>query len=149
MGNCGSFFVGAILAGASLVVAVRPGASIVSDGLALVLVFIVPILDTSFVIVMRRLAGRHATRGGTDHLSHRLVQLGLSERSAAATLHAIALLGGAAAWFVHWDGMSLLPVALVAVLAAILFGVYLARVPAYDGDDFKVLQNGPLAPLLR
>jgi len=149
MGNCGSFFAGAILAGAGLSVVVRPGDSFWFDGLAVCFILLVPITDTVFVAILRGLAGRNATRGGTDHLSHRLVRLGLSERSAAATLHAIALVGATSAWFVHRNGSAGLAVAAIVLAAMMVLGVYAARVPSYDGDDFKVLQQGALGPFLR
>ena len=55
---------------------------------------VVPLFDTGFVLVLRRLAGRKATKGGTDHVSHRLVSLGFSERSAVRILYLLGLVGG-------------------------------------------------------
>jgi UDP-GlcNAc:undecaprenyl-phosphate GlcNAc-1-phosphate transferase len=45
-----------------------------------------PVLDTSFVTAARIRNGRPVGVGGTDHLSHRLVALGLSPHAAVATL---------------------------------------------------------------
>jgi len=81
MGDCGSLFIGAIIGGASLVpVYNRPVVMFISPVVVIVMILVVPLFDTSFVLVLRRLAGRSATRGGTDHVSHRLVSLGFSER---------------------------------------------------------------------
>ncbi|MEI6666614.1 MAG: hypothetical protein WCP29_00555 [Acidobacteriota bacterium] len=149
MGDCGSLFLGSVVAGTSLAVLVRPGGSLLFDALILVLVLVVPLLDTSFVLVVRRLAGRAATRGGTDHVSHRLVSLGLSERASVATLYGVAVAGSATAWLMHANGLARMPVAALFLVAIVLGGVYLARVPAYDGEDFQALQKASFAPFLR
>jgi UDP-GlcNAc:undecaprenyl-phosphate GlcNAc-1-phosphate transferase len=148
MGDCGSLFLGSILAGTVLTLLVRPGAAFVLDGLILGLVLVVPLLDTSFVLVLRRLAGRGASRGGTDHVSHRLVSIGLTERTAVFVLYLLGAVGGASGWFVLRGGVSNLPVAALFVVAVLLFGTYLARVPAYDGEDFQALQKSSFAPFL-
>ena len=83
MGDCGSLFIGAILGGVSLVPVFHARIAFVSPTVLAVLILVVPLFDTAFVLVLRRLAGRSATRGGTDHVSHRLVSLGFSERSAS------------------------------------------------------------------
>jgi UDP-GlcNAc:undecaprenyl-phosphate GlcNAc-1-phosphate transferase len=149
MGDCGSLFLGSMVAGTSLVLLTRPGALFAFDGPIICLVLIVPLLDTSFVLVLRRLAGRGATRGGIDHLSHRLVSLGFSERRAVTVLYLLGLAGGATAWFAYGDGMSRLPAAALFVVAVLLGGVHLARVPVYDGEDFRALQKASFAPFLR
>jgi len=149
MGDCGSLFLGAMIAGTSVTMLVRPGADFAFDGLVICLTLVVPLLDTSFVLVLRRLAGRGATRGGIDHLSHRLVAVGLSERTSVSVLCALALAGGATAWFIQGDGSSRLPAAALFSVGVVFFGAYLARVPAYDGEDFKALQKASFAPFLR
>jgi UDP-GlcNAc:undecaprenyl-phosphate GlcNAc-1-phosphate transferase len=147
MGDCGSLFIGALLAGSSLA-AVLTSSQPLTDSIGVALVLALPLFDTSFVLVLRRLAGRPATRGGTDHVSHRVVSLGLSERWAVASLYAIAVCGAALAWAIRNGGLQVVPfVGLFAVLM-LLVGIYLARVPAYDGEDFLALQKTSFAPLL-
>ena len=90
MGDCGSLFIGAVLAGASLVPVLQERAVFPWTSRARRLILVVPLFDTGFVLVLRRLAGRSATRGGTDHVSHRLVSLGFSERSAVRILYLLA-----------------------------------------------------------
>jgi UDP-GlcNAc:undecaprenyl-phosphate/decaprenyl-phosphate GlcNAc-1-phosphate transferase len=150
MGDCGSLFIGAILGGVSLVPVFHARIAFVSPTLLAVLILVVPLFDTAFVLVLRRLAGRSATRGGTDHVSHRLVSLGFSERSALRILFALGLIGGLTAWIlVRWNTVEpMLIVALFAVLV-ILTGIYLARVPAYNAEDFKALQKSSFAPFLK
>jgi UDP-GlcNAc:undecaprenyl-phosphate GlcNAc-1-phosphate transferase len=150
MGDCGSLFIGAIIAGVSLVPVFHARIAFVSPSVLTVLILVVPLFDTAFVLVLRRFAGRSATRGGTDHVSHRLVSLGFSERSAVRILYVLGLIGGLTAWIlVRWSTIEpLLVVALFGVLV-ILTGIYLARVPAYNAEDFKALQKSSFAPFLK
>jgi UDP-GlcNAc:undecaprenyl-phosphate/decaprenyl-phosphate GlcNAc-1-phosphate transferase len=150
MGDCGSLFIGAILGGVSLVPVFHAGIAFVSPTVLAVLILVVPLFDTAFVLVLRRLAGRSATRGGTDHVSHRLVSVGFSERTAVRILYGLGLLGGLTAWIlVRWTTIEpMLVVAAFGVLV-ILTGIYLARVPAYNAEDFKALQKSSFAPFLK
>jgi UDP-GlcNAc:undecaprenyl-phosphate GlcNAc-1-phosphate transferase len=150
MGDSGSLFLGAILGGASLVPMFHAGDAPLQPGLVAVMVLIVPLFDTSFVLVLRRLAGRSATRGGTDHVSHRLASLGFSERSAVRILYLVGMVGGSVAWAATAGGFeSMLPAAAVLAVVMMLIGIYLARVPAYNAEDFIALQKSSFAPLLK
>src|SRR4030095_14510713 len=59
-----------------------------------VLPLLIPILDTTFVTALRLLSARRPSQGGRDHMSHRLVAVGLSERRAVTTLWGLAAAGG-------------------------------------------------------
>jgi UDP-GlcNAc:undecaprenyl-phosphate GlcNAc-1-phosphate transferase len=128
----------------------RTQIAFVSPAVLVVLILVVPLFDTSFVLVLRRLAGRKASKGGTDHVSHRLVSLGFSERSAVRILYLIGLAGGLAAWVIDTP-RGVEPMALVAVFTILLglVGIYLARVPAYNAEDFLALQKSSFAPFLK
>ncbi len=150
MGDCGSLFIGSLLAGAALVPIVAAGATFTTPALLVVLILVVPLFDTGFVLVLRRLAGRPATRGGTDHVSHRLVSLGFSERSAVRILYLLGLAGGMTAWsLLDSGGESMLPLAVLFGVVVTLIGIYLARVPAYNAEDFVALQKSSFAPLIK
>jgi UDP-GlcNAc:undecaprenyl-phosphate/decaprenyl-phosphate GlcNAc-1-phosphate transferase len=146
MGDCGSLFIGALVAGMSLVPVFHTRIAFVSPAVLVALILVVPLFDTAFVLVLRRLAGRKASKGGTDHVSHRLVSLGFSERSAVRILYLLGIVGGLTAWGVVAGGAPL--VALFCVLV-ILLGLYLARVPAYNAQDFIALQKSSFAPFLK
>ncbi|HLA95337.1 MAG TPA: MraY family glycosyltransferase, partial [Pyrinomonadaceae bacterium] len=98
MGDCGSMFVGFLLS-TSVLMGQSGGRSrgIFTILAVPVLILFVPIFDTTFVTVLRKLWGRKASHGGRDHTSHRLVALGLSERSAVLMLYAFAICAGALA----------------------------------------------------
>ncbi|PYR51675.1 MAG: hypothetical protein DMF89_05220 [Acidobacteria bacterium] len=146
MGDCGSLFVGAAVAGSSLVVMLEQPT--INQWTAMPIVLAVPLFDTLFVLVLRRLAGLSATRGGTDHLSHRLVSSGLSEPRAVFTLYGLAVVGAGIGWFLVNARTFAWPLALVFLVGLMLLGIHLARVPAYDGDDFVAFQKAPFAPFL-
>ena len=90
MGDAGSHLLG-LLVGASALLAARSEA----DGgaaalIAPLLILALPIADTALVIVVRLTERRPIWQGGTDHISHRLVYVGLGERKAVATLFGLA-----------------------------------------------------------
>ena len=152
MGDCGSLFIGAILAGASLVPLFhRTRPMLIGPFVPVVLILVVPLFDTSFVLVLRRLAGRKASKGGTDHVSHRLASLGFSERSAVRILYLLGLVGGGTAMLVtgRYALEATLPVLAVFGVVVTLLGVFLARVPAYNSEAFIALQKSSFAPFLK
>jgi UDP-GlcNAc:undecaprenyl-phosphate GlcNAc-1-phosphate transferase len=150
MGDCGSLFIGAAIAGASLIPVVDERTSFPWTAVVVAAVLVVPLFDTGFVLVLRRLAGRSATRGGTDHVSHRLVSLGFSERSAVRILYLVGICGGATAWGLMAGGIEqTIPLAAIFAVVVTLIGIYLARVPAYNAQDFEALERSSFAPLLK
>jgi len=150
MGDSGSLFIGSLIAGASLVPVFNARVAFVSPAVLVVLILVVPLFDTGFVLVLRRLAGRSATKGGTDHVSHRIVSLGFSERSAVRILYALGVIGGLTAWALSaWSTVEPMPLLALFGVVVILIGIYLARVPAYNKEDFVALQKSSFAPLLK
>ena len=151
MGDCGSLFIGALLGAASLVPIYNAPLAFINPAVIVVLILIVPLFDTGFVLVLRRLAGRKATKGGTDHVSHRLVSLGFSERSAVRILYLLGIAGGATAWvLVRGRGLEpVLPLVAAFGVVVVLIGIYLARVSAYNAEDFVALQKSSFAPFLK
>jgi UDP-GlcNAc:undecaprenyl-phosphate GlcNAc-1-phosphate transferase len=151
MGDSGSLFIGAMLASTSLVPVFGTGLSLSSPVIPVALILTVPLFDTAFVLVLRRLAGRKASKGGTDHVSHRLVSLGFSERSAVRILYLLGLAsGGVAAVMVMNDRIEPeLPIVAGFGVVMTLVGIYLARVPAYNAEDFLALQKSSFAPFLK
>ncbi|MEF8817608.1 MAG: hypothetical protein V5A58_12525 [Salinibacter sp.] len=146
MGDCGSLALGFLLAGLGLAVqAEMPVGDPVAVALVPLAVLAVPILDTTLVTVMRRAAGRSVAQGGSDHTSHRLVFLGLSERRAVWMLYGLSLLSGAGALLVLVADPALFyaVVGLGGVGLGVL-GVQLARARVYD-DEAPALPRTALA----
>ena len=144
MGDCGSMFVGFLLAGSVLMNQVGGRSRGVMTILAIpALILFVPIFDTTFVTILRKLWGRKASEGGRDHTSHRLVALGLSERNAVLMLYGFAILAGTISLFLR-ELDTTQSLALIAVFTIVLtiVGVYLAKVKVYkEQEEELALQN--------
>jgi UDP-GlcNAc:undecaprenyl-phosphate GlcNAc-1-phosphate transferase len=84
MGDAGSMFLGAMVA--SLTLAAHPPGT-ASNRLAVPLLIVaLPVVDTATVMLGRARRRLPVMQGGRDHLSHRLVRLGLRSRNAVRTL---------------------------------------------------------------
>src|SRR5215204_3932380 len=151
MGDCGSMFVGFFLASSALInVSGGRSRSFLPVLAVPILVLFIPIFDTTFVTVLRKLSGRAASQGGRDHTSHRLVALGMSERHAVLMLYGFAGLSGLLAILVQ---RARLDVSLAAIagftIVLTLVGVYLAGVKVYDESDEELaLKDKPLYAFL-
>lgn len=144
MGDCGSMFVGFLLSGTVLLNQVGGRSRGIAAILAVpVLILFVPIFDTTFVTVLRKLWGRKASQGGRDHTSHRLVALGLSERTAVLMLYGFAVVAGVLALLVGHIG-PIKSFALIGLFIAVLviIGVYLSKVKVYEGEDDRRAAEG-------
>jgi UDP-GlcNAc:undecaprenyl-phosphate GlcNAc-1-phosphate transferase len=91
MGDSGSHLLGFALGGCVLLVAGAGSFSVGRSLLVPALLVSVPVLDTSLVMIVRRLEGRPLSVGGRDHLSHRLVYRGLSDAAAVALLVGVSI----------------------------------------------------------
>src|ERR1043165_1979705 len=151
MGDCGSMFVGFFLASSALINLTGGRSRSLVPVLAVpILILFIPIFDTTFVTVLRKLSGRAASQGGRDHTSHRLVALGMSERKAVLMLYGFAALSGVLAILVQ---RARLDVSLAGIagftLGLTLVGVYLAGVKVYDeSDELMALKEKPLYAFL-
>jgi UDP-GlcNAc:undecaprenyl-phosphate/decaprenyl-phosphate GlcNAc-1-phosphate transferase len=93
MGDAGAYFLGYVLAATSILgnVKVTTGTSLIPT----IMLFIVPVIDTSQVIIKRLLSGHNPlSTPGKDHLHHRLLAQGFSQRHSAAILWGVTLAGG-------------------------------------------------------
>ncbi len=144
MGDSGSHFLGFSLA--ALTPMIRGHSTSLLTILAVpALVLAVPIFDTCFVTIQRLLHRRHPFVGGTDHVSHRLAVLGLSERQTVIALYGVSVgLGvlGLVTASMRW--LTALSVWGVALTGLVLFGGYLAQVNVYRLDNQPPGSPGPL-----
>jgi UDP-GlcNAc:undecaprenyl-phosphate/decaprenyl-phosphate GlcNAc-1-phosphate transferase len=152
MGDCGSMFIGFFLSSTALLsIAGTAGRSrsLLPVLTVPILILFIPIFDTTFVTVLRKLSGRAASQGGRDHTSHRLVALGMSERRAVWMLYGFATLSGLLAMLVR---ELKLDVSLAAILGftviLTLLGVYLAGIKVYDEEEASTARETPLFAFL-
>jgi UDP-GlcNAc:undecaprenyl-phosphate GlcNAc-1-phosphate transferase len=92
LGDCGSLFIGYVIASLTLLERyVSNASSTLFPVLMPVLVLAVPIMDTATVILIRLREGRPIYVGDRRHLSHRLVALGFSTRRAVLFIYLVTL----------------------------------------------------------
>ncbi|MBY0493515.1 MAG: undecaprenyl/decaprenyl-phosphate alpha-N-acetylglucosaminyl 1-phosphate transferase [Cyanobacteria bacterium] len=151
MGDCGSLMLGFSLAAMALGSEGVRGSrtDVLTVIVAPVFVLLIPIFDTTLVTVARILSGRSPAVGGRDHSSHRLVAIGLSERSAVFLLWGLAAMGGAIGLIVRntTQGWSIVVGGLFLTLLG-LFAVYLARVRVYDDRAVPPARESRFTPLV-
>ncbi len=133
MGDAGSLYLGFVLAYVGL--KLRFDAPDEITFLVPILVLGVPILDTTLVTAARLRHGRSPFLGGQDHISHRLVRLGLPVRGAVGTIYVAAATLGTLAFVVsRVDRTSAYILAGLVTALGILGAFALGLVPVYDRD---------------
>jgi UDP-GlcNAc:undecaprenyl-phosphate GlcNAc-1-phosphate transferase len=85
MGDTGSLFLGFVLAAVGIKLRFPANTPLIT-WMVPVLVLGIPILDTTLVTFSRIKRGVNPFTGGKDHISHRLVSLGLTQREAVMVL---------------------------------------------------------------
>src|SRR3954466_12223901 len=149
MGDAGSLFLGFTLAAVTLTAGgpAHDRTRVLSIITAPLLVLLIPIFDTTLVTVSRLLSGRPVSMGGRDHSSHRLVAIGLSERSAVRVLWALAAAAGTIGIVVRrFSDQDAWLVGAVFLLAMVMFAVYLAQVRVYA--DASVAPSTGVTPVI-
>lgn len=122
MGDCGSMFLGFMLAASGVLCSAHVGTTpgIILPGMAL----IVPIFDTLFTLIRRRILQRRsifaAERG---HIHHRLLDMGLRHPHAVLLLYGVSAVSGTAGLLLRfanfWLGVS--AILITAVMVVVLF----------------------------
>jgi UDP-GlcNAc:undecaprenyl-phosphate GlcNAc-1-phosphate transferase len=130
MGDAGSLFLGIIIS--VLTIRLSPGVVPTYKSLAIpVMLMAIPILDTTVAVLSRLYRGISPFQGGRDHLSHRLMRLGLARKSTAITLWALsALYAGMALALYTWPdtrGNAIITIAAIAWLGKL---VAFLRIPS-------------------
>jgi UDP-GlcNAc:undecaprenyl-phosphate GlcNAc-1-phosphate transferase len=104
MGDTGSLFLGFMLA--ALAIKLRfPGSTPLVTWMIPVLVLGVPIFDIFLVTFSRIRRGLHPVTPGKDHLSHRLVRIGFTQREAVMALYLTGGMLGMVALFIPQTGL--------------------------------------------
>jgi UDP-GlcNAc:undecaprenyl-phosphate/decaprenyl-phosphate GlcNAc-1-phosphate transferase len=89
MGDVGAMSLGYILGVASIIGGAKLATALLVMG--------VPLIDMAWLILMRTLQGRGAARSGRDHLHHRLLDMGLSQRTVVLIYYGLSAAFGAVA----------------------------------------------------
>lgn len=136
MGDCGALFLGFLLGGMSLWSDYGRTRNVLAVLATPLLIFLIPILDTSIVTLCRKLSGRPVSQGGRDHMSHRLVALGLSEKNAVEMLYFFAFVSGAFALVLRFVAPDVTLFVIPAfALGVVMLGLYIGEVKIYDASE--------------
>ncbi|MBR3623430.1 MAG: undecaprenyl/decaprenyl-phosphate alpha-N-acetylglucosaminyl 1-phosphate transferase [Selenomonadaceae bacterium] len=120
MGDSGSMFLGFMLAGISIIGAVKSAATIAL--IVPILALGLPIMDTAFAIIRRYRGGVPIFKPDRGHLHHRLLDLGFTQKQAVLLMYVIsALLGLSAVTLNEVNGQIAIGIVCV-VLFVVLYG---------------------------
>jgi UDP-GlcNAc:undecaprenyl-phosphate GlcNAc-1-phosphate transferase len=136
MGDSGSMFIGFMLAAITLQGSWKESTHLIMVLFIPMLILAVPIFDTMFVTLMRSINSRKVFQGGKDHISHRMVVLGLSEKEAVVALYFISMIFGA----ISILSMFVNPIVtviliLLAAISLVYFAAFLGKVKVYEGKE--------------
>ena len=123
MGDCGAMFLGFVLAAVSIVVMFQKPAMSVSSFVP-VLIFGLPIVDTTWAIIRRIKRRESPFHADSSHIHHRLMKLGFTQPRAAVILYIASLVCVSAGILVALTNSEILAVVLFAcILIAALSGI--------------------------
>jgi len=139
MGDCGSLFIGFVVS--FLTLGLQKSVKSTSSILVLIIpiaLMAIPIMDTSLVTIKRLISGRKIQQGGRDHVSHRLVALGLSEKKAVIILYLISISWGIICLFINQLDIFKFPLLLLMTIFSIIFALILSNVKVYNESEEKL-----------
>ena len=129
MGDAGALFLGIVMG----VLTIRLDPGVKPQALSLVIpiaLLAIPILDTTVAVVSRLYRGISPFTGGRDHLSHRLMRIGIQRKYAAITLWAASGVYGLLAYAIYQSENSIFAYIAGAGWVALL--VFFLRIPSED-----------------
>ena len=134
MGDCGSLFLGYMLAVLAIMGGWQKSSPLAGALLSPVLILGVPIFDTTFVTALRFVHKKMPWEGGKDHSSHRLVQiLRGSEKGAVLVLYGAGALAGVLGLIAaRFSSLTAILITTAFILGMTIFGIRLARVECCD-----------------
>jgi UDP-GlcNAc:undecaprenyl-phosphate GlcNAc-1-phosphate transferase len=129
MGDAGALFLGIVMG----VLTIRLDPGVKPQALSLVVpiaLLAIPILDTTVAVTSRLYRGISPFTGGRDHLSHRLMRIGMHRKYAAITLWAASGVYGLLAYAIYQSQNSLY--AFIAGAGWVALLAFFLRVPSED-----------------
>ncbi len=129
LGDSGALFIGFLLSTLPVLGTKAGGKSLFSIVIFPVVLMAIPIFDTLLVSITRKIRGRSPLEGGKDHLSHRLVMIGMSERQAVLFLYVVSILLGLS--ILMLQDLSLFASVIIYFFVSVsilLFGLYIGKI---------------------
>ncbi len=121
LGDCGSLFVGFMLSALALQ-GMQKSPTIVAVAIPVVS-FGLPILETALSVVRRLISGRPVFTGDSEHIHHKLLQQGLSQRQVVTVLYGVSAIFAMLSLFLLWPTGSTLGLVLAVLGIGIWMGV--------------------------
>ena len=133
MGDCGSMFLGYMLAVLAVLGGWQHSSPLAGTLLSPVLILGVAIFDTTLVTVLRLKNAKMPWEGGKDHSSHRLVYiLHGKEKGAVLVWYGVGALAGVLGLIaMEFDSLTAFLIAAAFSLGMAIFGIRLAKVKCY------------------
>lgn len=122
LGDCGSLFIGFVLSALALQGAQQKSPTVVAIAIPMVS-FGLPILETVLSVLRRFIAGRPVFIADRDHIHHKLLQRGLSQRQVVILLYAVSGLFALLSLFLLWPTGSTLGLVLAVLGTGVWLGV--------------------------
>jgi UDP-GlcNAc:undecaprenyl-phosphate GlcNAc-1-phosphate transferase len=121
LGDCGSQFVGFMLSALALQ-GMQKSPTVVAVAIPVVS-FGLPILETTLSVVRRLISGRPVFTGDREHIHHKLLQRGLSQRQVVTVLYGVSAIFAMLSLFMLWPTGSTLGLVLAVLGIGIWMGV--------------------------
>jgi UDP-GlcNAc:undecaprenyl-phosphate GlcNAc-1-phosphate transferase len=121
LGDCGSLFVGFMLSALALQ-GMQKSPTVVAVAIPVVS-FGLPILETALSVARRLISGRPVFTGDREHIHHKLLQRGLSQRQVVTILYAVSAVFAMLSLFLLWPTGSTLGLVLAVLGIGIWMGV--------------------------
>jgi UDP-GlcNAc:undecaprenyl-phosphate GlcNAc-1-phosphate transferase len=121
LGDCGSLFVGFMLSALALQ-GMQKSPTIVAVAIPVVS-FGLPILETGLSILRRLISGRPVFTGDREHIHHKLLQRGLSQRQVVTVLYGVSAIFAMLSLFMLWPTGSTVGLVLAVLGIGIWMGV--------------------------
>ena len=129
LGDSGALFTGYILSTITILGTRGTGKSLFASLLFPIVIMMIPVLDTMLVSITRRIRGQSPFEGGKDHLSHRLVMLGMTEKQSVLLLYFISILLAASTFLITNISLALyIMMYFCLCLIIVLFGFYIGKI---------------------
>jgi UDP-GlcNAc:undecaprenyl-phosphate GlcNAc-1-phosphate transferase len=129
LGDSGSLTIGYFLSVLPVLGSQKSGRSVFITIVFPIMIMLIPIMDTVLVSVTRNLRGQSPFEGGKDHLSHRLVMLGLSEKQAVLFLYLVSvILGISVLLFKEIPTVYSMILYFFISMGFVLFGIYIGKI---------------------
>ncbi|MBI3814880.1 MAG: hypothetical protein HY279_10525, partial [Nitrospinae bacterium] len=135
MGDCGSMFLGFLLSSLTILGTWKEASNLVAALIVPLLILGIPIFDTTFVTLTRKLRGTPISQGGRDHISHRLAALGLSERQVVLVMYGFSILFASSALYFSINPFIIMVVATLSAVGLYLIGIFLGDEKVYSKGD--------------